>query len=85
MKIILPEHIKLQIEERKISEHLVIKTLTNPEQTIESAKGRKIAQNKYFDGPKNKEYLLCVIFKEEQDCRVGITAYKTSKIKKYWR
>lgn len=60
-------------------------TLANPDQLIEGTKGRKIAQKKYFDSSRNKEYLVRVIFKEEKGSRIGITAYKTSKIKKYWR
>jgi hypothetical protein len=85
MGIVLPKHIKLQIEERNISEDLVKDTLANPEQLIEGTKGRKIAQKKYFDSLKNREYLVRVIFKEERGSKIGVTAYKTSKIKKYWR
>jgi len=83
--IVLPKHIKLQIKERNISEDLVKETLANPNQLIEGTKGRKIAQSKYFNSLRNKEYLLRVIFKEEQNDRIGITVYRTSKIKKYWR
>jgi len=85
VEIVLPKHIKLQIKERNISENLVKETLANPDQLIEGTKGRKIAQKRYFDSLKNKEYLIRVIFKEEKSSRTGVTAYKTSKIKKYWR
>jgi len=42
------------------------------------------AQNKYFDKTEGKDMLLRVIGKESPKGFVLITAYKTSKIEKYW-
>lgn len=58
-------------------------TLSNPGQIVPKPKGLKVAQNRFFE--KSKEYIIRVVFREEKDLRIGITAYKTSKIKKYWR
>jgi len=85
MKVILLNHLKSQAKEREIDIKLVEDTLSNPEQIVPESRGLKVAHKKYFDSNKNKEYLIRVIFREEQDLRIGITVYRTSKIKKYWR
>ena len=85
MKFILLGHLKEQAEERGIDIKLIEAAISNPEQIVPEVKGLKVAQNKFFDKNRNKEYLLRVIFRDEKDSRIGITAYKTSKIKKYWR
>ena len=85
MEIILPDYIRLQMSERGIPEDWVRETMTSPEQVVESRSGRRIAQHKYFDPIKDKEYILRVIFIEEGNRRVGITTYLSSNIKKYWR
>jgi hypothetical protein len=85
MKVVLLNHLKSQAKERGIDIKLVEDTLSNPEQIIPDIKELKVAHKKYFDGSKNKEYLIRVVFREEQGLRVGITVYRTSKIKKYWR
>ncbi len=85
MKFILLNHAKLQARERGIDLKIIENILSNPKQIVTEPKGLKAAQSKYLDRKKNKEYLIRVIFREEKDLRIGITAYKTSKIKKYWR
>ena len=82
MKIILLKHLKEQAKERKIKMELIKETLSSPEQILPEINGLKIAQKRYFIG--NNQYLIRVIFKEEKDLIIGITVYKTSKIKKYW-
>ena len=82
MKIKLLKHINDQAKEREIKIEIVKETLFNPEQIVPDLKGLNAAQRKYFD--KGKQYLIRVIFKEEKGLRIGITVYKTSKIKKYW-
>ena len=84
MKIILLAHLKFQAKEREINLELIEDTLLKPEQIVPDLKGLRVAQKKYFDHKKSKEYLVRVIFKESESSRIGITAYKTSKIKKYW-
>jgi hypothetical protein len=83
MKFVLLKHIKDQAREREINIKIIETALSDPEQIVPEPKGLKAAQNKFFE--KGKEYIIRVVFREEKDLRVGITAYKTSKIKKYWR
>jgi len=84
-KFILLKHLRTQAKEREIDTKLIEDTFSNPQQIVPETKGLKVAQSKYFDKIRKKEYLIRIIFREEQDLRIGITTYKTSKIKKYWR
>ena len=47
-------------------------------------KGRVIVPNKYYDKVENKEMLIRVIGIETSEIFNVITAYKTSRIRKYW-
>lgn len=85
MRIRLLKHLESQADEREINIKFIKETLLDPEQIATDLKGLKVAQRKYVDDKKNKEYLIRVIFREEKDLRIGITVYKTSKVRKYWR
>lgn len=65
---------------------LVQAVADNPEQRVvdESHPGRWIRQSRlrFEDG---KMYLLRVVMDEEEQPPVIFTAYRTSKIEKYWR
>lgn len=47
-------------------------------------KGRAIVPNKYYDKMEDKEMLIRVIGIERSEIFNVITAYKTSRIRKYW-
>ncbi len=82
-KIEFSEYAELQAQERKIKKQDILDTLKSPGQVLLGKKGRKIAQKKLDrEGEKG---LLRVIFEEKTDTKIVITAYWTSKIKKYWR
>lgn len=84
MDIILTNHAKFEIDRRQISEEAAIGVAQNPEQVIKLLQGRRIGQSRYFDSRANKEMLLRVICEERDNLLFVITAYKTSKIDKYW-
>mgnify|MGYP001560763918 CR=1 FL=1 len=85
MKYKLLPHLERQAREREINLKIIKDTITNQQQIVPEPKGLKIAQSKYYDKEKNKDYLIRIIFREEKDLRIGVTVYKTSKIKKYWK
>ena len=66
MKFILLSHLKEQAKERNIDIKLIEAIISNPEQIIPEPKRLKVAQNKYFDKKRNKEYIIRVIFKERK-------------------
>jgi hypothetical protein len=56
----------------------------NPEQLIDEDE-RKVAQSRFVDPTGEREHLLRVVYEPEGDDKLVITAYKTSKVRKYWR
>lgn len=74
-----------KISARGLSLEDIIQTCLYPEQTSSGKKGRRIAQRKFLNAMNNKQYIVRVIFEEGVDEIKIVTAYKTSKIKKYWK
>lgn len=84
MKFIVTEHAKFELDRRGIHEDVVKNTINQPQQIISTGKSRSILQSKYYDSTIKKEMLLRIIGKKINSKFIVITAYKTSKIKKYW-
>ena len=78
---IIPLALK-KIGRRKVPQQWIEETVNRPDQTVDGYRGRKVRQKKYIvDG---KEMLLRVVY-EEKEKLIVVTAYLTSKIKRYWR
>ncbi|MBI3754029.1 MAG: DUF4258 domain-containing protein [Deltaproteobacteria bacterium] len=84
MGIIITGHGRFEAARRNIPEGLIKSVIENPQQKLFSKKGRIILQNKYHDETEGQEMLLRVIGIESSNEFKVITAYKTSKIDKYW-
>ena len=74
---------KKKLERRRISERWILEAMNHPSQIVEGYGGRKVAQRKYI--VENKEYLLRVVYEEEEQESVVLTAYLTSQIDRYWK
>ena len=85
MGIVFSNHAILEINRRKIKIEDVERLINNPPQKIPSKKNRIIIQGKYHDKDHNKEMLLRIIGEELEGSFYVITAYRTSKIEKYWK
>jgi hypothetical protein len=85
LKIILKSHAYFEIERRDIEEGEVLDCVNNPGQILKGDRGRFIYQKILYDKNTETEYLLRVIVEKKAGNLEVITAYKTSKIKKYWR
>lgn len=85
MKFLISSHAEWEMERRRIPRVMVDAVLNGPEQRLpdESHAGRWIYQSRmrFDDG---KLYLLRIVVTGEEP-RTVITAYRTSKIDKYWR
>ena len=66
-----------------IVEEWVEETINTPDQIIDGYGGRKVAHKKYLLN--DKEYLLRVIYNDESEMKVVVTAYLTSQIDRYWK
>ena len=80
-QIVIAPHARFEMERRGISEADLEMVVRHPQQIIPSNKGRLIHQSKLATG----QMLLRVVVKEEPQVYHVITAYKTSKVAKYWK
>jgi hypothetical protein len=80
----LTPHAQEEAERRAIPRHLLEAVLNSPEQVVQAAKGRKAYQSR-LDFGGGRIYLVRVIVDESTKPPSLITAYRTSKIAKYWR
>ena len=85
IKIIFSEHVLIEIERRLLDKKEMERLIQFPEQEIPSKRGRVVIQGKYHDKFENKKMLLRIIGERSADNFYVITAYKTSKINKYWK
>lgn len=80
MNFEISQHALIEIDRRNISLDLVMLVLERPEQITEERASRRCYQSRLMF-PDDKIYLLRLIV----DGNKVVTAYKTSKIDKYWR
>jgi Domain of unknown function (DUF4258) len=74
-------HALFEMRRRGVARSDVIRLIRSPGQVLPSVNGRTIYQN--LIGP-TRRFLLRVVIKEDAAYHV-VTAYKTTKIAKYWR
>lgn len=79
---VLTVHAREEMVRRGIDETAVIQVLTAPEQRLPVREGRDVLQARiYIEG---KAYLIRVFVDVDRDPPEVVTAYRTSKIDKYW-
>jgi hypothetical protein len=81
-RIQISAHAHFEMRRRRITNAAVIAVVRHPGQVLPSKKGRHIYQSKI--GPSGR-MLLRVIVKEDAQAYHVVTAYKTSKVARYWR
>jgi hypothetical protein len=72
-----------QIRERGLARAAIQGAITNPDQVLPGKRTRLIAQKRMRED--DREYLLRVVYEEGAGQITVVTAYKTSKVDKYWR
>lgn len=77
MVIQFTKHALKQIKIRNLEKADINATLSDPDKTLEDRFHNFIAQKRIGN------YLLRVVYLKEKDTKIIITAYKTSKFKKY--
>lgn len=84
MQFRISNHARLEMERRGIPAATIQAVVVSPEQRLQDRPGVSIYQSRvrFEDG---KMYLVRVFVAEESEPPVIITAYRTSKIEKYWR
>ena len=85
MKVVFSEHAVFEMKRRGIEKESVKEVVERPQQEIPSRNNKIILQSKYLNSQQNKEMLLRVIGRKTGGEFFIITAYKTSRIEKYWQ
>jgi hypothetical protein len=80
---ILTDHAVRELRRRGLDKQEIDGVLKNPGQQLNLRPGRVVLQSKTQDG--GTEYLLRVFVDIDRNPAEVVTAYRTSKIAKYWR
>ena len=81
---IITDHAYFEMQRRGISKKIIQSILTNPDQIVEIRQGRSVYQSKVQFDASNKMYLIRVFIDIDRKPPEVVTAYRTSKIEKYW-
>jgi len=68
-----------------LSEAIIAGVIENPEQQWDVRKGRRVMQSRISMDETERQYLVRVFVDVDRHPHEVVTAYKTSKIEKYWR
>ena len=81
----LTPHAEFELKRRGLTEEIVRRVIEEPEQSEPVRKGRWIYQSRVSMESPPKIFLIRVIVDIEPFPPEIVTAYRTSKIAKYWR
>ena len=84
LKFLVSRHAQQEILRRQIPRELLESLLENPQQRVPQPGGMQILQSRleFEDG---RMYLLRAVVAIDKEPPVVVTAYRTTKIEKYWR
>jgi hypothetical protein len=80
----LSQHAREEIERRQIPIDFLDSVLNEPEQIVEGRAGKSVYQSR-IDFGDGTIFLLRVIVAHDVEPPLVVTAYRTSKIEKYWQ
>jgi len=81
----LSDHARSEIARRGLEEAMAVRVASAPEQVIPVREGREVRQSRVDFFPGARAYLVRVVV--DMDCEgvTVVTAYRTSRVGKYWR
>jgi hypothetical protein len=82
---VLGPHAAFELARRGIGEEIVRWVLEAPEQRLQVRPGRDVLQSRLTLQPEGKTYLIRVFVDVDREPTEVVTAYRTSRIDKYWR
>ena len=87
-EIVLSTHARRQAARRGLDERLILEVARRPEQVIPLRPGREVRQSRVTMGPAGeagrREYLVRVFVDIGALQETVVTAYRSSRIAKYW-
>lgn len=78
-------HALAELRRRGLREDEIRRVVESPEQRFTARPGRDVFQSRSHDATRDKTYLIRVFVDVDLDPPRVVTAYRTSKIDKYWR
>lgn len=84
VNVIIIPHAMFQIQARNIDPEFVREVALNPQQNVPASGGRQVRQSRYFDNMEGTPMLLRVVVETNAQEISVVTAYKTSRLEKYW-
>jgi hypothetical protein len=82
---VITPHARWELSRRGLSEDTIRAILAAPGQGFELRPGRMVLQSKISSGQQVKTFLIRVFVDIDRTPAEVVTAYRTSKIAKYWR
>jgi hypothetical protein len=82
---VFTSHARFEMERRGLGEEMVRKVLDAPVQRWEERPGRHVLQSGFSMGDPPKAYVIRVIVDVDRNPNEVVTAYRSSKMDKYWR
>lgn len=82
---VFTDHARFEMARRSLSEQLIEDVLRKPGQRWQIRPGRELLQSKVSMGEPAREYVVRVIVDVDRAPNEIVTAYRTSKMAKYWR
>ena len=83
--VVISDHARFEMDRRRVREEDVRKVALSPEQVVSSRKGRMVHQSRVTDPVSRSAMLLRVVVEERAGALFVVTAYRTSKVDKYWQ
>jgi hypothetical protein len=78
-------HAEFEMGRRGLSDDTIRSVLSAPEQQFDVRPGRVVLQSRMAMGEGARMYLVRVVVDIDREPAEVVTAYRTSKISKYWR
>jgi hypothetical protein len=82
---VLTPHARIELVRRGLSEDTVRAILAQPEQQLKVRPGRVVLQSRVSTGGGAATFLVRVFIDVDRTPAEVVTAYRTSKVAKYWR
>jgi len=83
-RFVVTTHAAAEMARRGLAADTTLAVLEAPEQTVPVRTGRVVYQSRVAFPPDGHTYLVRVIVDTRQETLEVVTAYRTSKLAKYW-
>ncbi len=83
-QVTMSDHARRQCRRRGLDESIVLRVTEQPEQIVAVRQGREVRQSRLTSPSDGIVYLVRVVVDVGPGMAEVVTAYRTSKVEKYW-